>query len=80
MAECDYVQIRTKRKEKLTMSKVKAVLTTIAGIALLALAVVFIFAKNILIAAGKAAIQACKDSAGEVRTLITKVQKPKMVQ
>lgn len=62
------------------MSKVKAVLTTIAGIALLALAVVFIFAKNILIAAGKAAIQACKDSAGEVRVLIAKVQKPKMVQ
>ena len=62
------------------MSKVKAVLTTIAGIALLTLAVVFIFAKNILIAVGKAAIQACKDSAGEVRTLITKVQKPKMVQ
>ena len=62
------------------MSKVKAVLTTIAGIALLALAVTFIFAKNIIIAAGKAAIQACKDSAGEVRTLITKVQKPKMVQ
>lgn len=62
------------------MSKVKAVLTTIAGIALLTLAVVFIFAKNILIAAGKAAIQACKDSAGEVRVLITKVQKPKMVQ
>ena len=62
------------------MSKVKAVLTTIAGIALLTLAVVFIFAKNILIAASKAAIQACKDSAGEVRTLITKMQKPKMVQ
>lgn len=62
------------------MSKVKAVLTTIAGIALLTLAVVFIFAKNIIIAAGKAAIQACKDSAGEVRNLITKVQKPKTVQ
>lgn len=62
------------------MSKVKAVLTTIAGIALLTLAVVFIFAKNILIAAGKAAIQACKDSADEVRVLIAKVQKPKTVQ
>lgn len=62
------------------MSKIKTVLTAVAGIILLTLAVVFIFAKNIIIACGKAAFQACKDSVNEVSIVFAKVRKPKTVQ
>lgn len=48
------------------------ILKTIGAILLVALAVVFIFAKNIVIACGKAAVAAFRQSVNETKTLLSK--------